>query len=652
MRAPKNVLSYKHPILLELNIRILSSTAREVPMNLSDQSALHHSLQALAAHDHLCLIYETRAEQFAAVVPFIRIGLERGERCIYIVDDNTAQAVLTALRAGGVDTDAALASGALIIAAKQDAYLKRGYFDPDWMIQFLAQATAEARAAGYAALRATGEMTWVLGGDPGVERLIEYEAELNFFFSEHDALAICQYNRRRFSPAIILDVIRTHPLVIYGGWVCRNPYYIPPDELLGSREDERAIARMLASLRAREQEQAALRASEERYRALAETAQDAIYVIDGEERLRYINLFAAALFDKRPADLIGRPLTELFPPEVVETQRAAVRRMLESGQPLAYEAERPFPTGKRWMSIRMTPLTTPQGEVDAVLGISRDITEHVRTKQALRQALQQAEHARDLLFSLSHAAQAVQSAHTPEEVYAAIQEQVARLGYRATIFEYDEATQSLRIAYMGYDASLTRQAEKLTGLSQQEYRFCPPPDSVYWRVLERGEIVHLADTTLVVADALPRPLARQASALVELLHMLPATLAPLKVGGRAFGILALEGVDLSEADNPAVVAFANQAAIALENARLYEEAQQEIAERRRTEEELRKSKELFEKTFTSQRDAIFILDAQIPPTIVDCNPAAEEMFGYTCQEMRGRTMAFLHVNEVTLREFQ
>ena len=78
----------------------------------------------------------------------------------------------------------------------------------------------------------------------------------------------------------------------------------------------------------------------------------------------------------------------------------------------------------------------------------------------------------------------------------------------------------------------------------------------------------------------------------------------------------------------------------------------DIAERKQAEEELREAKELFEKTFTSQRDTIFILSAEVPPIIKDCNPGAEEMFGYTCQEMLGRTTSFLHVNEAALRKFQ
>jgi PAS domain S-box-containing protein len=67
---------------------------------------------------------------------------------------------------------------------------------------------------------------------------------------------------------------------------------------------------------------------------------------------------------------------------------------------------------------------------------------------------------------------------------------------------------------------------------------------------------------------------------------------------------------------------------------------------------LRENKELFEKTFHSQRDAIFILDAEVPPRIIDCNPSATRIFGYSREEMLGKTTTFLHVDENSLSEFQ
>jgi PAS domain S-box-containing protein len=134
-------------------------------------------------------------------------------------------------------------------------------------------------------------------------------------------------------------------------------------------------------------------------------------------------------------------------------------------------------------------------------------------------------------------------------------------------------------------------------------------------------------------------------------------IVPLKAPtGQLSGVLIL-GKKLSEQpytleDKQLIYTICNQMATNLENAWLYAASQQEVAERKRMEEALRESKELFEKTFTSQRDAIFILDAKNPPTILDCNPAALETFGYSRQEVLGHTTTFLHVDEAALRKFQ
>jgi len=75
-------------------------------------------------------------------------------------------------------------------------------------------------------------------------------------------------------------------------------------------------------------------------------------------------------------------------------------------------------------------------------------------------------------------------------------------------------------------------------------------------------------------------------------------------------------------------------------------------ERKQAEQELRKSKTLFQKIFDAQQDAIFILDSAMPPRIIDCNSATSRVFGYDRQAMLDRTTEFLHVDAATFRTFQ
>src|ERR1700686_2219339 len=125
------------------------------------------ALEQLGPHDHQSLIYESPEDHFGVAIPFIRIGLDRGEKCIYIADDGTEAVVRDAMHAQGIDVERALATNSLVLETKEGAYLKRGAFDPEWMSTFWADATAEATRQGFSALRATGETEWLLCDPPG-----------------------------------------------------------------------------------------------------------------------------------------------------------------------------------------------------------------------------------------------------------------------------------------------------------------------------------------------------------------------------------------------------------------------------------------------------------------------------------------------------
>lgn len=77
----------------------------------------------------------------------------------------------------------------------------------------------------------------------------------------------------------------------------------------------------------------------------------------------------------------------------------------------------------------------------------------------------------------------------------------------------------------------------------------------------------------------------------------------------------------------------------------------DITDRKLAEDALRESADLLEKTIFSLLDAVLIIDADTVK-IVNCNPAASAIFGYSRQEMLGQTTLFLHVNQASLDEFR
>jgi PAS domain S-box-containing protein len=219
-------------------------------------------IASLAPGDHLCCLYDTEEEHRAVLTPFMRQGLECGEKVLYIVDARSAETVLGYLRVDGLSVESYVDRGQLIFLTADDAYTSEGVFDPDGMIAMLRTETERALTEGYAALRVTGEMSWVLRGPPGSERLIEYECKLNDFFPGSDCLAICQYDRRLFPPSLLLDVLCTHPIAVVGTEAYDNFYYMPPKEFLSRDPLAARLRHWVENLAERKRVEEALRASE------------------------------------------------------------------------------------------------------------------------------------------------------------------------------------------------------------------------------------------------------------------------------------------------------------------------------------------------------------------------------------------------------
>jgi signal transduction histidine kinase len=230
---------------------------------------LRSELERLKPTDHLCVPYRDRDEQFAVAAPFIHIGLERRERCVYVEGDVPASALLPAMKSLGFDTDPAVQSGALRTIPYPGPYIEDGYFDPDRMVRWFQQTDDEARRAAFSGFRYIGEMTWALGPYPGVKRLAEYEAKLNPFLQERPIAVLCQYDRGRFPSEVVREIVATHPMVVARGRVCRNPHHVPPDRYLSPEWPENEVDWLLDSMSHLQRTEDALRESEERYRILS-----------------------------------------------------------------------------------------------------------------------------------------------------------------------------------------------------------------------------------------------------------------------------------------------------------------------------------------------------------------------------------------------
>lgn len=70
-------------------------------------------------------------------------------------------------------------------------------------------------------------MEWALEELPGVHDIVEYETRLNYVLPKFHDPVICTYDLSRFDASVVIDIMRTHPMVIIGGILQENPFYVP-----------------------------------------------------------------------------------------------------------------------------------------------------------------------------------------------------------------------------------------------------------------------------------------------------------------------------------------------------------------------------------------------------------------------------------------
>ena len=121
----------------------------------------------------------------------------------------------------------------------------------------------------------------------------------------------------------------------------------------------------------------------------------------------------------------------------------------------------------------------------------------------------------------------------------------------------------------------------------------------------------------------------------SLLEIKAKILMPIIVGERIWGLMLVAQNDIPRDWEPEEIDLVKQitiqAAIAIQQAELYQQVQQELEERRRIETALRQSEELYRTTLSNISDAVFISDDHGKLTFI-C-PNIEIVFGYRTAEI-------------------
>ncbi|MFW6388075.1 MAG: MEDS domain-containing protein [bacterium] len=181
---------------------------------------------------HVCHIYDDNEERTDAFVRFLLKGLELRELSAGFSDALCES-----------DFSAHLADGQslrrLRLKPTAETYFPDNRFDPDGMLRSLAALYDRSRDEGFTGTRVIGEMAPEIETMEGADRLLEYESRVNLLLGDRAMTVMCRYDTSAFSGAKLMDVLKSHPLMVVRGSIIHNPFYLSPEIVLGEHKTGR-----------------------------------------------------------------------------------------------------------------------------------------------------------------------------------------------------------------------------------------------------------------------------------------------------------------------------------------------------------------------------------------------------------------------------
>ncbi len=341
-----------------------------------------------------------------------------------------------------------------------------------------------------------------------------------------------------------------------------------------------AIGAWLASAR-RQAEDAlgSLVASEERYRLLVESVKDyAIFTVGTDGRVADWNAGADRLFGYEEGEVVGEHFSLLYTPEDIE-QGAPDNELEQALKEDRGEDERWHvrKDGTRfWASGFMRPIREADGNVVGFSRVARDITQRKSAEDAQR--------------LLAEAGEALSSSLDYRDTLSKVARlAVPRLADWCTVDIVADGGCIERLAVAHQDPEKVRLAYEL----QERYPPDPEAPRGVHQVLRTGEPE--------IVPEIPWELLEEAAQddehreLIRRLGLRSYMVVPLIARGKTLGAISLVTAEsdrtYGETDLRLAEELAGRAALAIDNARLYEEAQEEIEERERAEKAMREIRE-------------------------------------------------------------
>lgn len=329
--------------------------------------------------------------------------------------------------------------------------------------------------------------------------------------------------------------------------------------------------------------QETLRTTEARTRAILESIPDMIFEISKDGV--FLDYVASAEITPLvpPSQFLGKNIKEFFPEPIVEQTLFSIERAITTEQLHAFEYELTHEGETRFFEARISPIT----EETAIVMV-RDISQRKWVETEREKLITELENKNAESETLRESVSIVVETLDESEAIERILEQLEK------VIQFNSASVQLLKDNKLEIVSARRLEPKEVHIGMQ------------FEVNEREPSFELLQgkTPYVLIEDIQASVPAFSEDLHNKIHAWLAV--PLKVKGQIIGIIALDGYtpgQFAKKDAELALTYANQVAIAIENARLFSELQNELAERKRLIEELeKKNAELERFTYTVSHD--------------------------------------------------
>jgi signal transduction histidine kinase len=206
--------------------------------------------------------------------------------------------------------------------------------------------------------------------------------------------------------------------------------------------------------------------------------------------------------------------------------------------------------------------------------IAHDVTQERRALAALREA-------KDALSALTLSGARLMELHGEEAIIGTLAAELSRLGLHVGILSEVSSDGAVprrfRWRHHTFPADLMRGVEKVLGFSLTDLRIDPDEAPLIKRCLDEGITLASDKVRASVHDLLGGTTPAQVKAIGRLFGYRRVVLAPIRAAGRSVGLLAVTSPPGRKSDPQAIDAFALQASIALDKARLFGALREERA---------------------------------------------------------------------------